>query len=30
VQVVAAYAGDFDARIVATEEGWDLIEGRRR
>jgi len=29
-QVAAAYAGDFDARIVASEEGWDLLEGRRR
>ena len=29
-QVAAAYAGDFDACIVASEEGWDLLEGRRR
>ena len=29
-EVVAAYAGDFDARVSASEEGWDLVEGRRR
>jgi ribosomal protein L11 methyltransferase len=29
-EVVAAYAGDFDARVVASEEGWDLVEGQRR
>ncbi len=29
-EVVAAYAGDFDARLAASEEGWDLVEGRRR
>jgi ribosomal protein L11 methyltransferase len=29
-EVVAAYAGDFDARVAASEEGWDLVEGRRR
>jgi ribosomal protein L11 methyltransferase len=28
--VVAAYAGDFDARVAASEEGWDLVEGERR
>jgi len=28
--VVAAYAGDFDARVAASEEGWDLVEGQRR
>ena len=29
-QVVTAYAGEFDAAVVASEEGWDLVEGRRR
>jgi len=29
-EVVASYAGDFDARVSASEEGWDLVEGRRR
>ena len=29
-EVVAAYAGDFDARVAASEEGWDLVEGQRR
>jgi len=29
-EVVAAYAGDFDVRVAASEEGWDLVEGRRR
>ena len=29
-EVVAAYAGDFDARVSASEEGWDLVEGQRR
>ena len=29
-EVVAAYAGDFDAGVAASEEGWDLVEGRRR
>jgi len=29
-EVVAAYAGDFDVRVSAAEEGWDLVEGRRR
>jgi hypothetical protein len=27
---LAAYAGDFDAAVAASEEGWDLVEGRRR
>lgn len=29
-EVVATYAGDFDAGVAASEEGWDLVEGRRR
>ena len=29
-EVAAAYAGDFEVRIAASEEGWDLVEGRRR
>jgi ribosomal protein L11 methyltransferase len=29
-EVAAAYAGDFDAGVAASEEGWDLVEGRRR
>jgi ribosomal protein L11 methyltransferase len=29
-EVAAAYAGDFDMRVVAAEEGWDLLEGVRR
>jgi ribosomal protein L11 methylase PrmA len=29
-QVVAAYAGDFDARVAASDDGWDLVEGQRR
>ena len=29
-EVVAAYAGDFDARVVAADDGWELVEGRRR
>ena len=29
-EVVAAYTGDFDARVAASEEGWDLVEGQRR
>ncbi len=29
-EVVAAYDGDFDARVAASEGGWDLVEGRRR
>jgi ribosomal protein L11 methyltransferase len=29
-EVLAAYAGDFDAAVAASEEGWDLVEGRRR
>jgi len=29
-EVVAAYAGDFDAGVAASEEGWDVVEGRRR
>lgn len=28
--VVVAYAADFDARVAASEEGWDLVEGQRR
>jgi len=30
VEVCAAYARDFDASMAAAEEGWALIEGRRR
>ena len=29
-EVLAAYAGDFDCAGGAVEEGWVLIEGRRR
>ena len=29
-EVVAAYAGDFEAAIAAREEEWVLIEGERR
>lgn len=29
-EVAAAYAGDFESRIASSEEGWDLVEGRRR
>jgi ribosomal protein L11 methyltransferase len=29
-EVAAAYAGDFDLRIAASEDGWDLLEGERR
>ena len=29
-QVAAAYAGDFDARVAACDDGWDLVEGRRQ
>ena len=29
-EVAAAYAGDFDARVAASDDGWDLVEGRRR
>jgi ribosomal protein L11 methyltransferase len=29
-EVVAAYASDFEARVAASEEGWDLVEGLRR
>jgi len=29
-EVAAGYAGDFEVRIAASEEGWDLVEGRRR
>jgi ribosomal protein L11 methyltransferase len=28
--VVAAYAGDFGARVAASQEGWDLVEGQRQ
>jgi len=28
--VVASYARDFDAAVGATDEGWALVEGRRR
>jgi ribosomal protein L11 methyltransferase len=29
-EVAAAYARDFDAGVIATEEGWALVEGKRR
>ncbi|HEX9184990.1 MAG TPA: 50S ribosomal protein L11 methyltransferase [Burkholderiales bacterium] len=29
-EVAAAYAGDFDMQVVASEEGWELLEGVRR
>ncbi len=29
-EVLEAYARDFDARVADTEDGWVLIEGRRR
>ncbi|HUN67182.1 MAG TPA: 50S ribosomal protein L11 methyltransferase [Burkholderiales bacterium] len=29
-EVVAAYAQDFDAGVIATEEGWALVGGERR
>ena len=29
-EVVAAYARDFDAAVLATEEGWALVGGGRR
>ena len=29
-EVAAAYTGEFEVRIAASEEGWDLVEGRRR
>jgi ribosomal protein L11 methyltransferase len=29
-EIAAAYAGDFEVRIAASEEGWDLVEGQRR
>lgn len=29
-EVVAAYAGDFDCGVTAEEDGWVLVEGRRR
>lgn len=29
-EVVAAYAHDFDAAVLATEEGWALVGGKRR
>ncbi|MGH9576902.1 MAG: 50S ribosomal protein L11 methyltransferase, partial [Terriglobales bacterium] len=28
--MLAAYAHDFSATVAATDEGWALIEGRRR
>ncbi|MBM3367356.1 MAG: 50S ribosomal protein L11 methyltransferase [Betaproteobacteria bacterium] len=28
--VLAAYAGDFDCAVGASEEGWVLVEGRRK
>jgi ribosomal protein L11 methyltransferase len=29
-EVVVAYAGDFETGVAASEEGWDLVEGRRQ
>ena len=29
-EVMAAYARDFDLSVAATDEGWALVEGRRR
>ncbi|MGH8688361.1 MAG: 50S ribosomal protein L11 methyltransferase [Burkholderiales bacterium] len=29
-EVTAAYAVDFDIAVIACEEGWSLLEGRRR
>lgn len=29
-EVAAAYAGEFEMRVAASEEGWDLLEGVRR
>ena len=29
-EVVAAYAQDFDADVIAVEEGWALVEGKRK
>ncbi len=29
-EVAAAYAGDFAARVSASEDGWDLVEGLRQ
>lgn len=29
-EVAAAYARDFDAAVLATEEGWALVGGKRR
>jgi ribosomal protein L11 methyltransferase len=29
-EVAAAYVRDFDARVLAIEEGWALVEGERR
>ncbi len=29
-EVAAAYGRDFEARAGATDEGWSLVEGRRR
>jgi ribosomal protein L11 methyltransferase len=29
-EVAAAYARDFDVSVAAGEEGWQLVEGRRR
>lgn len=29
-EVAAAYAQDFDAGLIASEEGWALVGGRRR
>ena len=29
-EVAVAYAGDFEMRVAASEEGWDLLEGVRR
>ena len=29
-EVAAAYARDFDAGVVAVEEGWALVGGKRR
>ena len=29
-EVLDAYGAHFDARVAASEEGWSLVEGRRR
>jgi ribosomal protein L11 methyltransferase len=29
-EVAVAYARDFDAAVIATEEGWALVGGKRR